>query len=129
MISSGILEDNALIAEFMNCTTVDKNWSYRIHNNLWKLEGLIYHKDWFWLMPVLEKICRIKIGDGITYVEYAYPRTFGMLSEEDGQIMVRLNGFGLVKADTLIEATYLAIVDFIEYYNKFLKDNVSNNQS
>jgi len=76
-----------------------------------------YHESWDWLAPVLEKICRMKIGDGKTYVEYAYPRTFGMLNEEAGQIMVRLTGYPVFEADTLIKATYLAIIDFIKWYN------------
>jgi hypothetical protein len=76
-----------------------------------------YDSSWDWLMPVLEKIFRLKIGDGIKYVEYSYARTFGMLSREDGQIMVRLDGSQLQKADTLIEATYLAVINFITWYN------------
>ena len=56
-------------------------------------------------------------GD-ITTVAYATPRTFGMLNEETGQIMVRFNGFQLFQADTLIETTYLAIIDFIKWYNE-----------
>ena len=89
--------------------TDDKDWKDAI---LMK-----YHSSWDWLMPVLEKICRMKIGDGKTYVEYAYPRTFGMLNEEAGQIMVRLTGYPVFEADTLIKATYLAIIDFIKWYN------------
>ena len=69
-------------------------------------------------MPVLEKLCRKEIGDGITYVKYATPRTFGMLNEETGQIMVRLDGFQLFQADTLIEATFLAIVDCLQWLSQ-----------
>ena len=72
-----------------------------------------YSTTWGLLMPVLEKICRMKIGDGVTYVEYATPRTFGMLNEETGEIMVRLNGFQCFSSDTLIQATWNAIVDFL----------------
>lgn len=79
--------------------------------------SLSYHCSWGWLMPIIEKISAIKIGDGVEYVEYAYPRTFGMINEETKHVMVRLNGFPCFSADTLIEAAYLAVVDFIERYN------------
>lgn len=73
-----------------------------------------YHEDFSCLMPVLEKICRTKIGDGEKTVEYAYPYTFGMLSE-DGKIMVRLHGFPVHLADTLLEATYEAVCEAVEH--------------
>jgi hypothetical protein len=77
-----------------------------------------FKNSWNWLMPVLEKLCRKEIGDGITYVKYATPRTFGMLNEETEQIMVRLEGFQLQQADTLIEATFLAIVDCLQWLSQ-----------
>lgn len=40
-----------------------------------------YNRDWSWLMPVVEKICRLKIGDGVETVEYPFLRTFGLFSE------------------------------------------------
>ena len=118
MAKEKILENNKLIAEFMKITTNHPVWQYRAHENEWKLEGLKYHKSWTWLMPVLEKICRLKIGDGIVHVEYATPYTFGVLNRETGQIMVRLNAHQLFEADTLIEATYLAVIDFIKLNNE-----------
>ena len=85
---------------------------------LTNLSELPFDSSWEFLMPIVEKICRLKVGDGITYVEYSYPRTFGMLNDKTGQIMVRLNGHQLFEADTLIEATWKAVVDFIEWYDK-----------
>jgi len=85
---------------------------------LYKVGDLKYHSDWSFLMPVLEKICRLKIGDGEEYVEYATPRTFGMLNPGTGMIMVRLNGMQCFEATTLYEATYNAVVDFIVQHKK-----------
>lgn len=73
-----------------------------------------YDSDWSWLMKVVDKLCHLKIGDGEKTVEYAHPYTFGMLSE-DGKIMVRLHGFPLHLADTLIEATYEAVCEVVEH--------------
>lgn len=85
---------------------------------LCKVSDLKYHSDWSFLMPVLEKICRLKIGDGEEYVEYATPRTFGMLNPETGMMMVRLNGMQCFEATTLHEATYNAVVDFVVQHKK-----------
>ena len=117
METNNIQKNNDLIAKFME---VDFSLPYmwrpgaycKFTSNL-----LAYHRSWDWLAPVLEKICRMRIGDGKTYIDYACPRTFGMLNEETGGIMVRLNGYPVYEADTLIEATYLAIIDFIKWKN------------
>jgi hypothetical protein len=103
-------EGNRLIAEFMGKT---------YHPKLEKTSGindLYYHSSWDWLMPVLEKISRITIEweNSDDRTDTYYPRTFGMLNEETGKPMVRFNGNFVHEADTLMEATYLAVVDFIK---------------
>jgi hypothetical protein len=60
-------------------------------------EKLGYYNSWSWLMPVVEKICRLKTGDGI---------------------MIRFNGHSVFEAPSLKEATYLAVCDFVESYMK-----------
>jgi hypothetical protein len=76
---------------------------------------LNYRSSWEKLMPVIEKICRLDFNDNkISFL--CFPRTFGMVNEDTGKIMVRLNGFSLHEADTLIEATYLAVVEYVRYY-------------
>lgn len=72
-------------------------------------ETIPYIKSWDALMLVVEKIIRTKYEDGDT----AYLRTFGM-QKEDGQYMVRFNCNPVFWAPTLIEATYLAVLDFIK---------------
>ncbi len=118
-------EGNKIIAEFMGFEPREK---YLIQPNVPKtalsihvmrgealtVEDLRYDCDWSWLMPVVENICRIKIGNGIEQVDFAYPRTFGVLDEETGDIMVRLNGFPLHEAKTLIAATWEAVVEYIQ---------------
>lgn len=79
---------------------------------------LSYHESWDWLMPVIEKISRIQYTEPTDSVQNtAYPRTFGILSEE-GQFMFRFNRYGLHKADTFIEAAYNAVVEFIQHENE-----------
>lgn len=134
------MESNKLIAEFMDVKEIQHFYDsygqqipiWHTENDVFKsnvysvpdksfaefLEKVRYANSWDWLMPVLEKICRLRIGDGKEQVDYAYPRTFGMLNEETGEIMVRLNGFQLFQSKTLISSTYVAVVDFITWYNK-----------
>lgn len=78
---------------------------------------IVYHQSWAALMPVIEQIMSIKIGNGIETVEYAFLRTFGMLNAKTGYPMVRFNGFQLHESNTLIKATHLAVVDFIKWFN------------
>lgn len=130
-----ILEGNTLIAEFdgkdfvpyKGNRSVDvkfKKYSECldfIKNN--QLDGYIpelwwnaksggYDHDFKQLMRVVEKITQYKYEDGDT----AYFRTFGMLNAE-GETMVRINKHQLFQSKTLIEATWLAVVDFIEWHN------------
>jgi hypothetical protein len=90
------------------------------HHDILRAEGKFefgsYHSSWDWLMPVVEKISRLKVGDGVEYVECSFPVTFGMIDDE-GRSMVRLSGFLIHKADTLIEAAFEAVVEFIWRFN------------
>lgn len=108
---------NRIIAEFMGVefNTEKDKCDHPLIKAPWPpIECLKYHSSWDWLMPVIIKISQIDSGDS---EECAYPRTFGMFSQT-GQVMVRLNGFALFRADTLIEAAYLAVVDFIEHFKE-----------
>lgn len=135
-----VVSGSALIADFMDIKEIESSYdSYGQPAHIWYASYLGYrtpafsvpnksveyllneskfNSSWDWLLPVLEKLCRKEIGDGIEYVKYATPRTFGMLNEETGQIMVRLDGFQLFQADTLIEATFLAIVDCLQWLSQ-----------
>jgi len=78
-----------------------------------------YHTSFDWLMPVVEKISRIKVDwEHATDTDTYYPRTFGMLQEDTGLPMVRINSHQLFVGATLIEATWIAVVDFIQWYNQ-----------
>jgi hypothetical protein len=119
-----IKEGNKLIADFMglefNITDSFNSENYRLPDvyrerfNCSHFDNLHFNYSWDWLMPVIEKICRTRIGDGIKYIDFAYPRTFGMINDKTEKLMVRLNGFVVFEAETLIEATYLAVIDYIK---------------
>ena len=133
-MSKEIIEGNKLIAEFMGITrgidnyyngmTDDKGsnefpcWVYPDGK---KFTHLYYHYSWDWLMPVVEKMCKIKcMWDNVEphELDTYYPRTFGMLNAETKRPMVRINSNPLFEADTLIGATWLAVINFITWYNQ-----------
>jgi hypothetical protein len=133
-----ILEGSKLIAEFMGYKFAGdgKNMHYNVtkpgenhwYYGSWPIDGLNehlieefdYHLSWDLLMPVVEKISRIEFErrfDGEKWVVWTHhPITFGMLNEQ-GRPMVRFYCGGLYDGDTLIEATWLAVVGFIETHN------------
>jgi hypothetical protein len=123
---------NVAIANFMGKTVYPrkdtpeyKNWKGNRHD----YEGfeLKYHESWGWLMPVVEKISTVhfpdyygtrgKTEDDGDWDDCAYPRTFGMRDNE-GNYMVRINASVLITAPTLMEAAYLAVYDFVTWYNQ-----------
>ena len=122
---SNMLAGSALIAEFMNCTTVDKNWPFRVNDNLWKLEGLKYDKSWDWLMPVIEKIEKLEVkgfeeerefiqqftveisnGQCVIHRDFA-PQYWG--TEEDFLELYDCRN------TSKIESTFSAVVKFVEW--------------
>lgn len=76
-----------------------------------------YHLHWELLMPVVEKISKIPLIGGYDISDTCYPRTFGMINVETGKVMVRFTGSFINEADTLIEATWNAVLEFIKYHN------------
>lgn len=82
-----------------------------------------YEMLWQNLMPVIEKISLIEFDrktdeeTGEVTIWRHHPVTFGMLNSTTGRPMFRYSCSGLFEADTLIEAAYIATVDFLEWYN------------
>lgn len=87
-------------------------------------EMLMYHTDWDWLMPVVEKIENTssetvaKIFVSINGRECGYWNYFNAVdclrTENSGKVQKKFTG------KTKIEAVYNACVHFIEWYNKQL---------
>jgi len=75
-------------------------------------KDLEFLERWDWLMPVIEKISRIKFNDGSN--QTCYPRTFGMING-DLMFMVRFNRFSLHTEEKLIVAAFLAVIEVIDH--------------
>lgn len=122
MTEEQILDGNKLIAEFMGAK-YDKDTSFPIHpDDLWlpihgicnfktikigKGKILLYHKSWDWLMPVVEKIENLKF-------EYSYYKGRAIITDLGFQNMMNDIAF----SGSRIEATWLAVVEFIKWYNQ-----------
>lgn len=127
---------NALIAEFMGgkvgvslaCHPYPKglpDWAYEMYDfDKMRVGAYDYDCSWDWIMPVIDKISRIEYDRKFDEQEQRdviwthYPVTFGMLNGETSRPMFRFSCSGLFEADTLIEAAYLAVIDFIKWYNE-----------
>ena len=75
MSNEEILESNKLIAEFMEVKFSESDFTDDRTFGIYNADAVRYHRDWQWLMPVVEKIesggycvfiqndcCWIKVG-------------------------------------------------------------------
>ena len=77
-----------------------------------KEEHLNYHSSWNWLMPVVEKIIKDNMTDFYDEFDMCKSDTFFVTIGSDGAY----SSHGISK-NSLIEATWLAVVEFIKWYN------------
>jgi len=98
-----IEEGNKLIAEFMN---VSKD-SYRYKNDL-----LNYEDSWDWLMPVVEKIA------AMDYMNFNLSSFDGAGFYDDDYKHTARGTRIFSKKDKLIDSTWQAVIQFIQWYQK-----------
>ncbi len=121
-----IQEGNRLIAlsPFGDCKVNDKKSTYqyeRHDGSDWYLEGLQYHWNWNWLMPVVEKIESIKdphhgyFGVHICSNSCTIQATNFRSGNPMGDPPYYFADWTL---DTKIQSTYQGIISFIQWYNK-----------
>jgi endonuclease IV len=107
------MKDNRLIAEFMGLfdeISLDEDSKEKVMKGI--TEYSKYHTSWDWLMPVVERIndterYEVCIGNCHCHVT----------DIENDNYKVRALTLSL-QGKTTIEATYLAVVEFINWYNK-----------
>lgn len=101
-------ENNKLIAEFIGCKAIfkdKKEYQMVTHENMcYGANELQYHKDWNWLMEVVEKI-------------ESLDNNF-IIEGNKGFINIPQRKQVEVRKETKIEAVYNACVEFIKWYNK-----------
>jgi hypothetical protein len=106
-------ENNQLIASFLGQTSTIyefPQFGYIKSNGDWKdtfsASELKFHKDWNWLMEVVEKINNTGRFEVIIQYGFCY------VTDGDGELTLSC------PAKNTIYAVYSAVVEFIEWYNK-----------
>jgi len=119
-----IEEYNESIGKFMNMKTGLTYQLFGENLNLTILDRtrtccypheLRFHKDWNWLMEVIEKIEKLPITDNggvCVSIEHNYCRIY---LDDWGQFTDIAIG---ISKNSKIEATFKAVVNFIEWYNQ-----------
>lgn len=125
MTREEIIENNKLIAAFMGydnyvkpissngiCVFNDHKGNRRVAPNYAE-----FNSSWNWLMPVVDKIERLGYG---TRMDYHRASMYGVT------IFVMKRGLinaiiHVAKQDSRLTSVYLAVVEFIKWYNKCQK--------
>lgn len=130
MSGEEIIEGNRLIALSPFSEEDIKSWLKDIGtpSDKFCLDILRYHSSWDWLMPVVEKISMTNHGnkDGQRYIFNTNRCAKFHLNELDKPIKIRIKGvyitypmpFIEINSFSELEGTWLAIVEFIKWYNK-----------
>lgn len=120
------LTGNKLIADFMGLRIGVELYSWRPGcTQPLEEKHLNYHESWGWLMPVIEKISLHPLIGAEDYGDTCHPITFNMPTE-DGKRMFRFRGYAVHEADTIIEAAWMAVVEFVEH-QKYLEEQSKTN--
>lgn len=128
-----IIANNKLIAEFMGGTLITpKNTLYQPYYRWYHtdtemvkrdviISRLRYHDSWDWMMPVIENINSFQakyVGSGVSL--HHRNCLLGYHASSNGSHVYE-KSFDTYKNDqtkTLLENTFDAIVEFINWYNK-----------
>lgn len=107
------LEGNKLIAEFMKIIFHDDKGEYYDWEGLYMDESLRFHTSWDWLMQVVEKIESLETSDSQGF--------YSVEIDADGVKIYCTSPIddyiAEVRNSTKLEATYQAVLQFIEWYN------------
>ena len=126
MTDKEIIEGNKLIAEFMQLKTIKRDgmsdsYMFVLHPGFIPREvcpaNLEYHTSWDWLMPVVEKIENAPNYDFFFHIlgNGAFITTTRVENFRDGSPDIVESK---IVHDSKIDATWLAVVEFIKWYNK-----------
>jgi len=107
MTYSEILENNLLIAEFMNnWTDTGQEPAYYVYKHKGcSIHELEFHNSYDWIMPVIEKIENTVIN-GIQ-----------LSTNIEDQACFILGTSIFAEAETKLEAIWLTVIKFIKWYN------------
>ena len=124
-------ETNKLIAEFMGFQSTSIGWYDNEevlnlpHTNDNTFDMILFHTSWEWLMPVVEKIESMEI-DNVEYLSFSKNNfcveiKSGFCQVISGDFLTKFDSFNR-HSGSKHEATYKAVVEFINWYNEQQKD-------
>jgi hypothetical protein len=130
MEAKQIIENNKLIAMFMGAvpdTDELSEWwgGITFPHGYDRTLALKYHSSWDWLMPVVEKIENFSTGgEGYEYGHAVIVNNWSVDIKDmlNGELRVSICPSS-TKINSKIEAVYLAVVEFIKWYNKSKLEN------
>lgn len=115
-----LIENNLIIANFMGAE-VDENFVYfteltnpRCIDDTLHKSDLLYDSSWDWLMPVVEKIESITLGEDNSFNIMIGATTYCVIQDSNGECYEMIhNG-----EETKLLCVYKAVVEFIKWYNE-----------
>ena len=125
-----IFNGNKIIAEFMGITSSFNTFFDSVAKCHYEPSDLNYHSSWYWLMPVVKKICITELNPFILANDEKFSmrlrfNTFRVKehNSDNLQIKVRLETdfkHLVFKHDSSseIESTHSVVVQFIKWYNQ-----------
>jgi hypothetical protein len=121
---NNIVENNKIIAEFLVknegglvklkeniFSTID---GFEIPDDYLTLKDLKYHKDWNWLMEVVEKIENLQDENNCAIYNVQIEQSFTEIIDNHTYETIIYN----IDADSKIEAVYDSCIEFIKWYNE-----------
>lgn len=132
MTQEQIIEGNKLIAEFMgavvNNYTLGEYEMYGIVSCLEDGENeqhffipneMLFHYSWDWLMPVVDKIESIIFNKDNSFNVTIGSTNFCVIQDSNGEVYESIEDY----RESKLLTTYVAITEFIKWYNEQLKEN------
>ena len=106
-------ENNKIIAEFMWWKEQEEDFMFnpKTSGSIY-IKSLLFHKDWNWLMEVVEKIESIKIETYKVRVDIYF--NCCQINPTHWEQLISIYG----NKETKIEAVYNACIEFIKWYNE-----------
>lgn len=127
MTQEEIIEGNKIIAKFFNLKKeefIGYDVSIFMHSKSCRTltEDLHFHKDWCWLMPIVEKIESIYDEHHGYFGVYISSNTCTIQGTNLHLAIKNLSKYGSVYyreviLDSKIESTWYSVVEFIKWYN------------
>lgn len=88
---------------------------------IWTAESMEYDSSWSWLMSVIDKIDTIQYACVYFSKTYLGKHKVEISLETPGYREIQFSKTVFIEANTRIEATFEACVQFIDWYNENMK--------